>query len=90
MAAVPVLGAHIKRDLLLAAGRSEIEVGMEKEFKEEKKETQMVPIGTSKGVGAAMGWRLPSWAVWFLKGRDYWLWTVEPVWSGKQWAKEAK
>ncbi|KAK3217307.1 hypothetical protein GRF29_1g2606601 [Pseudopithomyces chartarum] len=90
MAAIPVLGAHIKRDLLLAAGKSEIEVGMEKEFKEEKKETQMVPIGTSKGVGAAMGWRLPSWAVWLLKGRDYWLWTVEPVWSGKQWAKEAK
>ncbi|KAF1964806.1 FAD/NAD(P)-binding domain-containing protein [Bimuria novae-zelandiae CBS 107.79] len=75
MAAVPILGANIKRDLLLAAGKAESEVGAEQLFKEEKRETQMVPIGKSKGVGAAMGWRLPSWAVWLIKGRDYWLWT---------------
>lgn len=90
MAAVPILGANIKRDVLLATGELETEVGTEKAFKEEKRETQMVPIGTWKGVGAAMGWRLPSWAVWLLKGRDYWLWTVEPVWNGKRWSKEVK
>ncbi|KAF2440647.1 FAD/NAD(P)-binding domain-containing protein [Karstenula rhodostoma CBS 690.94] len=89
MAAVPVLGANMKRDLLLDAGVPESQVPAEKVFKEEKRETQLVPIGKSKGVGAAMGWRLPSWMVWIFKGRDYWLWTVEPVWSGKQWAKEA-
>lgn len=86
--AVPVLGANIKRDLLLSAGKPEDELPREKIFKEEKRETQMVPIGKSKGVGAAMGWRLPSWLVWLVKGRDYWLWTVGSVWSGKQWAKE--
>jgi NADH dehydrogenase FAD-containing subunit len=89
MAAVPVLGGNMKRDLLLDAGIPESEVPAEQVFKEEKRETQLVPIGKSKGVGAAMGWRLPSWMVWIFKGRDYWLWTVGPVWSGKQWAKEA-
>lgn len=89
LAAVPTLGANIKRDLLLASGKMESEVGEEKVFKEDKRETQMVPIGKSKGVGAAMGWRLPSWMVWMIKGRDYWLWTTGGLWSGKQWAKEA-
>jgi hypothetical protein len=51
--------------------------------------TQMVPIGKSKGVGAAMGWRVPSWMVWAIKGRDQWLRTTGGLWSGKQWAKES-
>lgn len=89
LSAVPILGTNMKRDLLLDAGTPEGEVPAEKTFKEEKREMQLVPIGKSKGVGAAMGWRLPSWMVWLFKGRDYWLWTVGPVWSGKQWAKEA-
>ncbi|KAF9735229.1 hypothetical protein PMIN02_011629 [Paraphaeosphaeria minitans] len=89
MAAVPVLGTNMKRDLLLEAGVPESQMPAEKVFKEDRRETQLVPIGKAKGVGAAMGWRLPSWLVWLLKGRDYWLWTVAPVWSGKQWAKES-
>jgi NADH dehydrogenase FAD-containing subunit len=89
LAAVPILGAHIKRDLLLDAGVSETEVRTkEKVFKEDTREMQLVPIGRSKGVGAAMGWKLPSWLVWAIKGRDYWLWTVGGLWTGKQWAKE--
>ena len=86
--AIPVLGANIKRDLLLAAGKTEREVGEDRVYKEDKSETQLVPIGKSKGVGAAMGWALPSWAVWAIKGRDYWLWTTGDLWSGKQWNKE--
>lgn len=54
-------------------------------FKEDLRETQLVPIGTRTGVGAAMGWRMPGWAVWAIKGRDYWLWTTERLWSGRQW-----
>ena len=57
-------------------------------FKEDKRETQLVPIGRSKGVGAVMGWRVPSLLVWAIKGRDYWLWTTGGLWSGRQWAKE--
>jgi len=89
LAAVPVLGGNIKRDLLLAAGKSESDVGADKVFKEDTRETQLVPIGKSKAVGAAMGWRFPSWVIWLIKGRDYWLWTTGGLWSGKQWAKEA-
>lgn len=58
--AIPVLCANIKRDLLLASGKEESSVGEYRHFKEDTRETQMVPIGKSKGVGAAMGYRLPS------------------------------
>ena len=88
LAEIPVLSANIKRDLLLDAGVKEGLVGKERVFAEDKKETQLVPIGRSKGVGAAGGWALPSWAVWLIKGRDYWLWTTGGLWSGKQWRKE--
>jgi len=89
LSAVPVVGANIKRDLLLAAGKSESEIGQDKVFQEDKTETQLVPIGKSKGVGAAKGWKLPSWMIWAIKGRDYWLWTTGGLWSGKQWTKES-
>ncbi|KAG4443934.1 hypothetical protein IFR05_000574 [Cadophora sp. M221] len=86
--AIPVLCANIKRDLLLDSGAESSSVGEEIVFKEDTRETQMVPIGKSKGVGAAMGYQLPSFLVWLIKGRDYWLWTTGGLWSGKQWAKE--
>lgn len=86
--AIPVFCANIKRDLLLDSGIKKSTVGKERVFKEDKREMQMVPIGRSKGVGAAMGYWVPSWFVWALKGRDYWLWTTGGLWSGKQWAKE--
>ena len=91
MEAVPVLCANIKRDLLLASSKEEkgsAVSGEDRVYKEDTRETQMVPIGKKKNVGAAMGYRLPSFVVWFLKGRDYWVWTTGPLWSGKQWAKE--
>ena len=76
---IPILGANMKRDLLLEAQVSATEVGVDRVFEEDTRETQLVPIGKKTGVGAAMGWRLPSWLVWMIKGRDYWLWT-----TGKQ------
>lgn len=89
LSAVPVLCANIKRDLLLAAGASAQVAGEDRIFKEDTRETQLVPIGKSKGVGAAMGMRFPSFLVWLIKGRDYWLWTTGNLWSGKQWANES-
>jgi apoptosis-inducing factor 2 len=86
-AAIPVLCANIKRDLLLAAGKDEVSVGEDRAYKEDTRETHFVPIGTSKGVGVANGYELPSLMVWLLKGRDYWLWTTENTWNGKQWNK---
>jgi apoptosis-inducing factor 2 len=89
LSAIPVLCANIKRDLLLASGKEESSISGDRVFKEDTRETQLVPIGKSKGVGAAMGYRLPSFMVWLIKGRDYWLWTTGDLWSGKQWAKES-
>ncbi|KAL9044769.1 MAG: hypothetical protein Q9214_002116 [Letrouitia sp. 1 TL-2023] len=85
---IPVLCANIKRDLMLDAGNAESSISVEdRMFKEDTRETQMVPIGKSKGVGAAMGYQIPSLLVWLIKGRDYWLWTTVGLWSGKHWAK---
>lgn len=86
--AIPFLCANIKRDLLLASGKEQSAVGEDRVFEADTRETQLVPIGKSKGIGAAMGYRLPGFVVWLMKGRDYWLWTTGPLWSGKQWAKE--
>ncbi|OHE98340.1 hypothetical protein CORC01_06336 [Colletotrichum orchidophilum] len=88
LSAIPVMCANIKRDLLLASTVPET-AGEDRSFKEDVRETQLVPIGKSKGVGAAMGYQLPSFIVWMIKGRDYWLWTTENLWSGKHWAKKS-
>ncbi|KAH6697554.1 FAD/NAD(P)-binding domain-containing protein [Plectosphaerella plurivora] len=88
LSAVPVLCANMKRDLLLDAGKTESEVKPEREFKEDTRETQLVPIGRGGGVGAFMGYQVPSIMVWMIKGRDYWLGMTGGLWSGKQWEKE--
>lgn len=89
LAAVPVLCANLRRDLLIDDGNG-ASVGQDRLFHEDTRETQLVPIGRSKGVGAAMGWRIPSFLVWLIKGREYWLWTTGNLWSGKQWEKESR
>lgn len=86
--AIPILAANIKRDLLLDAGVDEKSVKEERIHVEDTRETHLVPIGQTKGVGAAMGWQVPSFFVWLIKGRDYWLWNTDTLWSGRQWAKE--
>lgn len=88
LAEIPVLSANVKRDLLADAGVDAASLGEDRVFVEDTKETQLVPIGRSKGVGAGGGFALPSFAVWLIKGRDYWLWTTGSLWSGKQWSKE--
>ena len=89
MGAIPILCANMKRDLLLASGKEKSAIGADREFKEDTRETQFVPIGRSKGVGAAFGYRFPSFFIWLIKGRDYWLGKVGDLWSGKQWEKES-
>ncbi|KAJ5430771.1 hypothetical protein N7491_007787 [Penicillium cf. griseofulvum] len=85
--AIPILCANMKRDLSMAPGQYRAS-GEDRVFIEDDRPSQLVPIGKSNGVGIAMGYRLPSFLVCLMKGRDYWLWTTESLWSGKQWAKE--
>lgn len=89
MAAIPALGANIKRDLLLASGKELSSIGEDRLFKEDTRETQFVPVGKSKGVGAAFGYQFPSFFVWLIKGRDYWIGKIGDFWSGKRWEKES-
>ena len=51
--AIPVICANVKRDLFLAVNNKP-GIAEDRMFKEDTRETQMVPIGTSKGVGAMM------------------------------------
>lgn len=88
LSAVPVLCASMKQDLLLEGGHStDLPAAGGPIFTEDRRETQLVPIGRSKGIGAAMGFQLPSFLVWLLKGRDYWLWTTGNLWNGNKWDK---
>ena len=69
---LPVMETNLKRDLLAAHSDPEARPeGRDREYVKNETETQLVPIGTSKGVGAVFGWRVPSMMVWFIKGRDY-------------------
>jgi hypothetical protein len=70
---VPVLASNMKRDLLAAhsGDLASKPKGEDRVYEPERRELQVVPVGRGGGVGAAWGWRVPSWAVWLIKGRDY-------------------
>ena len=70
---LPVLFVNLKRDLLAynAVVPDEKPKGKDRLYVREEKEMQIVPIGSGGGVGAVMGWKVPSWFVWMLKGRDF-------------------
>ncbi|KAL5044311.1 hypothetical protein BDW71DRAFT_186359 [Aspergillus fruticulosus] len=87
MVAIPVLCANLKRDLFAEAGQTIS--GEDWLIKADESETQLVPIGKGKGVVAAKSYRMPSFFVWLIKGRDYWLGMTGGIWSGTQWAKQA-
>lgn len=73
--ALPVLVTNMKRDLLAydAEKPEGKPKGKDRSFKRDEREGMIVPIGTMGGVGALFGYRVPSFFVWLLKGRDYML-----------------
>jgi hypothetical protein len=89
---VPVLASNMKRDLLAAhsGGLSAKPKGEDRVYVPERRELQVVPVGRGGGVGAAWGWRVPSWAVWLIKGRDYMVGTANDKVYGKPELKEVK
>jgi NADH dehydrogenase FAD-containing subunit len=64
--------------------------GKDMPYKPNTKETQLVPIGRSMGVGAVFGWKLPGFLVWAIKGRDYMLGFAGDIYTGSKWKKETK
>lgn len=64
------------RDMVpVLMGSIETDLGMQtkaiKPFVRNDAETMIVPVGPNKGVGALFGWRIPSWAVWLIKSRNF-------------------
>ncbi len=87
--AVPVGMSNMKRDLLAAATSDKgIAEDRDRPYVPNLTESQLVPIGRSKGVGSFRGWRLPSFLVWFFKGRYYLTDTVaQEIYTGSKWDK---
>ncbi|KAK5175315.1 uncharacterized protein LTR77_000453 [Saxophila tyrrhenica] len=90
MGQVPVMETNLKRDLLAAHANAYAKPkGKDRLFEKNTKETQLVPIGRSKGVGAILGWRLPSFFIWMIKGRDYMMGNAGDKISGMEVKKES-
>ena len=87
--ALPVVMTNLKTDL--ASHISGQAPGPDRLYTSNSKESQLVPVGTGKGVGAMMGWKLPSFFVWMIKGRDYMIGMLAvPTVNGDAWKKEKK
>lgn len=86
--AIPVLMTNIQRDLLVAHKDDDaISPGGDRKYKKNNSETQLVPIGGSKGVGAFNGSRLPALMVYMIKGRDYLSGAAVEIVTGSKWNK---
>ena len=82
---------NLKRDLLAAHLDPDAKpTGKDRSYVKNMKETQLVPIGRSKGVGAVFGWWVPSIFVWLIKGRDYMVPKGPERIDGSAWEKEVK
>ncbi|KAE9381187.1 FAD/NAD(P)-binding domain-containing protein [Stipitochalara longipes BDJ] len=55
-------------DIAKAAGK---EIPFKQKFYKGMGETQFVPTGPSGGVGQIFGWWIPSWMVWLIKSRTF-------------------
>ena len=89
--ALPVLFTNLKRDLLSfnAMLPDQKPNGKDRLYVRDDRETQIVPIGSGGGVGAVMGWRVPNWFVWAIKGRDFMVgMSGGPVVNGNTMKKE--
>lgn len=86
---VPVLASNMQRDILAAHNGVEVQ-GKDRIYVPELRELQLVPVGRQGGVGAIWGWRLPSWAVWLIKARDFMVGAGREKVFGEKEGKEVK
>ncbi|KAF2237905.1 FAD/NAD(P)-binding domain-containing protein [Viridothelium virens] len=91
--AVPVVMTNVKADLMAGSSVTDEKARakvQDRLYEPNLKETQIVPVGRSKGVGAVFGWKLPSFMVWLIKGRDYMVAQAQVMVNGTKWEKESK
>lgn len=87
--AIPVAMCNLRTDLI-AHLTGNAPTG-DRHYTANLKESQVVPIGTQKGVGAFGGIKLPSQMVWMMKGRDYLIGMLaESTLRGDGFKKEGK
>lgn len=86
---VPVLASNMQRDILAAHAGVEVQ-GKDRIYVPELRELQLVPVGRQGGVGAIWGWRLPSWAVYLIKARDFMVGAGREKVFGEKEGKEVK
>ncbi|KAH7090406.1 hypothetical protein FB567DRAFT_290117 [Paraphoma chrysanthemicola] len=87
--AIPVAMTNLKIDLI--AHLTGAPPTGDRHYTANLKESQVVPIGTQKGVGAFNGNKLPSLMVWGIKGRDYMIGMLaEPTVRGDGFKKDPK
>jgi NADH dehydrogenase FAD-containing subunit len=69
----PVLAVNMKRDLLSynATSPDTKPKGIDRVFTKDPRASMIVPVGSGGGVGEVMNWRVPSFLVWLIKGRDF-------------------
>ncbi|PMD39615.1 FAD/NAD(P)-binding domain-containing protein [Hyaloscypha variabilis F] len=66
-------------DIAKAAGK---EIPFKQKYYKGIGETQFVPTGPSGGVGQIFGWWIPSWMVWLIKSRSFFLSMARPAVEG--------
>ncbi|KAF2259067.1 FAD/NAD(P)-binding domain-containing protein [Lojkania enalia] len=87
--ALPVALTNLKIDL--TAEITGKPATQERHYKANLAESQICPIGTSKGVGAFNGNKMPSILIWMIKSRDYLVGQLaQATVDGKTWEKESK
>ncbi|RDW61402.1 hypothetical protein BP5796_11294 [Coleophoma crateriformis] len=81
---VAPLGTSIGIDLAEKIGKKDLFT--QKVFKP-LKDSQFVPIGPKGGVAQVMGWSLPSFFVWLIKARTFFIEKAEPAVKGADYVK---
>jgi NADH dehydrogenase FAD-containing subunit len=85
--AVPAAMTNMKRDLLAAHSDPEAKpTDLDKQYKTIAEETQLIPIGQTKGLGAFSGFKLPYFMTYHFKVKDYFDCGHEFA-SGSRWVK---
>lgn len=85
-AMVPVVCSSFEVDAAKILGAKGREMSAQKEYKP-LQDTVIIPIGRDGGVGSVMGWQVPSWFIWLVKGRKFLMEKVDGYLFGSQWKK---
>ncbi|KAH8597517.1 hypothetical protein B0O99DRAFT_617606 [Bisporella sp. PMI_857] len=59
----------------------------EKKYKQIQSDIQLVPIGPNGGVGVLFGWKVPSFFVWLVKSKTFFLQKAQGLATGEEFLK---